>query len=333
MKRNPVSESGSRSGPGVAVSSSGGVLLRRDGPASPVGPRAVECAGAVAIGRGRFMTRARCWSMSRPRSRWAGTVWPIWPWSARSPACSGRSPRIRRCHDWSPPWPPTSTPRCRRSARLGRGPGPRCGRGAGRWPARPVSRDGGQVIVDLDATLVTAHSDKEHAEPTYKRGFGFAPMCAFVDHGEHGTGETLVVDLRPGKASPFDTADHISRPGRPRWPSCPTPSGARCWSAPTPAASPRRSCTTSPTPGWSTRSGSPPTRRSRPRSRRSPSRPGGAARRQRRRAPRRRPGRRAHRLDAGPDPADPSPARPSTGRRACGSSPAANAPTPARSCG
>ncbi len=71
-------------------------------------------------------------------------------------------------------------------------------------------RDGGQVIVDIDTTLVTAHSDKERAEPTFKRGFGFAPMCAFVDHGEHGTGETLTVNLRPGKASPWAGADHIT---------------------------------------------------------------------------------------------------------------------------
>jgi hypothetical protein len=65
------------------------------------------------------------------------------------------------------------------------------------------------VIVDIDATLVTAHSDKEHASPTYKRGFGFAPMCAFVDHGEHGTGETLLAQLRPGNASPWNKHDHI----------------------------------------------------------------------------------------------------------------------------
>jgi hypothetical protein len=71
------------------------------------------------------------------------------------------------------------------------------------------SGDGGQVIVDLDSTLVTAHSEKEGAEPTYKRGFGHAPMCGFVDHGEHGTGETLALQLRPGKASPLDRADHI----------------------------------------------------------------------------------------------------------------------------
>ena len=69
---------------------------------------------------------------------------------------------------------------------------------------------GGQVIIDIDATLVSAHSDKEGAELTFKRGFGFAPMCAFVDHGEHGTGEVLAIDLRPGKASPWNSADHIT---------------------------------------------------------------------------------------------------------------------------
>jgi hypothetical protein len=74
----------------------------------------------------------------------------------------------------------------------------------------PGSRDGGQVIVDLDSTLVCAHSEKEQAGPTFKRTFGFAPVCAFVDHGEHGTGETLTLQLRPGKASPFDSADHIT---------------------------------------------------------------------------------------------------------------------------
>ena len=66
------------------------------------------------------------------------------------------------------------------------------------------------MIVDIDATLVTAHSDKEGAAPTHKKSYGFAPMCAFVDHGEHGTGETLALDLRPGKASPLNSADHIA---------------------------------------------------------------------------------------------------------------------------
>lgn len=75
---------------------------------------------------------------------------------------------------------------------------------------RPGSRTGGQVIIDLDSTLVTAHSDKELAQPTHKRTFGFAPMCAFVDHGEHGTGEPLVLELRAGKASPWNKDDHIT---------------------------------------------------------------------------------------------------------------------------
>ena len=74
----------------------------------------------------------------------------------------------------------------------------------------PGTREGGQVIVDIDTTLVTAHSDKEGAEATHKKSYGFAPMCAFVDHGQHGTGETLALDLRPGKASPFNSADHIA---------------------------------------------------------------------------------------------------------------------------
>ena len=44
------------------------------------------------------------------------------------------------------------------------------------------------LVIDLDATLVTSHSDKEDARPTFKRGFGFHPLCAFVDHGAIGTG-------------------------------------------------------------------------------------------------------------------------------------------------
>ena len=66
------------------------------------------------------------------------------------------------------------------------------------------------VVVDLDATLVTAHSEKEQAAPTYKKGFGFHPLCAFVDHGPAGTGEPLAIQLRPGKAGANKAADHIT---------------------------------------------------------------------------------------------------------------------------
>jgi Transposase DDE domain group 1 len=76
---------------------------------------------------------------------------------------------------------------------------------------RPVAgQQGGQVIIDMDATLVTAHSEKELAAPTFKRGFGFHPLFAFVDHGEDGSGETVAGMLRTGSAGANCAADHIS---------------------------------------------------------------------------------------------------------------------------
>ncbi|WP_158852458.1 IS1380 family transposase [Saccharothrix deserti] len=66
------------------------------------------------------------------------------------------------------------------------------------------------LIVDLDATLVTAHSEKENAAPTFKRGYGFHPLCSFVDHGAQGTGEPLSLLLRPGNAGSNTAADHIT---------------------------------------------------------------------------------------------------------------------------
>jgi hypothetical protein len=71
--------------------------------------------------------------------------------------------------------------------------------------------DAGQpLIIDVDATLVTAHSDKEGAAPTFKKGFGHHPLWSFVDHGPTGTGEPLSVQLRPGNAGSNTAADHIT---------------------------------------------------------------------------------------------------------------------------
>lgn len=66
------------------------------------------------------------------------------------------------------------------------------------------------VVIDLDATLLTAHSEKEHAKPTWKKGFGFHPLCAFADHGPAGTGEMLAIKLRPGNAGSNTATDHIT---------------------------------------------------------------------------------------------------------------------------
>jgi hypothetical protein len=65
------------------------------------------------------------------------------------------------------------------------------------------------LVIDLDATLVTAHSDKENARPTYKHGYNFHPLTAFVDHGAVGTGEPLAIQLRAGNAGSNTAVDHI----------------------------------------------------------------------------------------------------------------------------
>ncbi|NNG37653.1 transposase, partial [Nakamurella aerolata] len=74
-----------------------------------------------------------------------------------------------------------------------------CALSGDRSPIHAVSADT-PVVIDLDATLVTAHSDKEHAAPTFKRGFGFHPLLAFIDHGTGATGEAAAALLRPGNA-------------------------------------------------------------------------------------------------------------------------------------
>jgi hypothetical protein len=69
--------------------------------------------------------------------------------------------------------------------------------------------DGGLVTVDLDATVVIAHSEKEQAAATWKKTFGFHPMTAFADHGAGGNGEPLAIVLRAGNAGSNTAADHV----------------------------------------------------------------------------------------------------------------------------
>ncbi|MER7469055.1 IS1380 family transposase [Streptomyces sp. NPDC097981] len=74
----------------------------------------------------------------------------------------------------------------------------------------PASHAGGRelpgLVLDIDATLVTCHSEKEGAAATYKRGFGYHPMLCFLDN----TGEALAGLLRPGNAGANTAADHIT---------------------------------------------------------------------------------------------------------------------------
>lgn len=67
------------------------------------------------------------------------------------------------------------------------------------------------LIIDIDASLITAHSENEIAKPTYKKGFGFHPLLAFIDHGQAGGGEPVAEILHPGNAGSNTAADHISQ--------------------------------------------------------------------------------------------------------------------------
>ena len=62
-----------------------------------------------------------------------------------------------------------------------------------------------RLILDIDATIVIAHSEKEDAAPTWKRTFGFHPMLCFLD----GTEEPLGGRLRPGNATANQAQDQL----------------------------------------------------------------------------------------------------------------------------
>jgi Transposase DDE domain group 1 len=62
------------------------------------------------------------------------------------------------------------------------------------------------LTIDIDATLVTSHSEKEQAAGNYKGGFGFFPLQAYADE----TREALGGLLRPGNAGANTAADHIT---------------------------------------------------------------------------------------------------------------------------
>ena len=112
------------------------------------------------------------------------------------------------------------------------------------WLAIAGKTLAGWLVIDMDATLVTAHSDKQGAAPTWKKGYGFHPLAAWCSN----TRECLAMLLRPGNAgstpSPITGTCWPPRSGR-----CPPGSGARSWSASTgPALATSSSSTCSPCP-------------------------------------------------------------------------------------
>lgn len=65
----------------------------------------------------------------------------------------------------------------------------------------------GEIVLDVDASLVEIHSErKQGATPHFKRGFGFHPMFCFLD----ATGEALAGVLRSGNAAANSGADQLA---------------------------------------------------------------------------------------------------------------------------
>lgn len=61
------------------------------------------------------------------------------------------------------------------------------------------------LVLDIDASIVVCHSEKENATPTWKRTFGYHPIFCYLDN----TREALAGLLRPGRAGSNTACDHI----------------------------------------------------------------------------------------------------------------------------
>ena len=80
---------------------------------------------------------------------------------------------------------------------------------AAAWAAGAGPDLTGELVVDFDATISIAHSEKENAAKTWKKTFGFHPLLAFLDRPEASGGEALAGLLRPGNAGSNTAADHV----------------------------------------------------------------------------------------------------------------------------
>ena len=81
----------------------------------------------------------------------------------------------------------------------------RSARAAARARAWALGAAPGRIVIDVDASLVDAHSEQEGAAATWKRGYGFHPMLAFCE----GSREALGAILRPGSAGSNTAVDKL----------------------------------------------------------------------------------------------------------------------------
>ena len=117
------------------------------------------------------------------------------------------------------------------------------------WLAIAGKTLAGWLVIDLDATLITAYSDKEGAAPTWKKGYGFHPLGAWAAN------TPSAWPCCCGPATPGRTRSPITRRCWPRPSGRSRPgSGPRSWSASTgrgPATSSSSTCCRCPRRGGS----------------------------------------------------------------------------------
>jgi hypothetical protein len=78
------------------------------------------------------------------------------------------------------------------------------------WAAGAGPDVAAELVIDIDATITIAHSEKDNAAKTWKKTFGFHPLLAYLDRPDVSGGEALAGLLRAGNAGSNTTADHIT---------------------------------------------------------------------------------------------------------------------------
>ncbi|MGP4105219.1 transposase, partial [Nonomuraea sp. KM90] len=73
------------------------------------------------------------------------------------------------------------------------------------WLTVAGKRLRGWIVIDIDATIITATSDKHGAAVTFKKTYGFHPLACWCAN----TQEALAMLLRPGNAGSNTVPEHL----------------------------------------------------------------------------------------------------------------------------
>ncbi|WP_241200410.1 transposase, partial [Streptomyces sp. ADI92-24] len=88
--------------------------------------------------------------------------------------------------------------------------------GEGIPAVRVAGREVPGLVLDIDATLITCHSEKDQAAPTYKGGFGFHPLlCFLANTGEGMSAEAVgqAIGYHRSRRRSSRTVRSAGRPG------------------------------------------------------------------------------------------------------------------------